>query len=405
MIIKISYESKYSLSTVKDGENILTGMAVISENPKKEVKHILKKDKSYLENIKELNKYYPNYQYADITKNTVIGILCRLVGEVRRVDSLDQNHPIISLENFISFENKNVTFQNEIVLLHTALKEVQNNAAGVIPDSKSNHFLLSKNTLSETLMSVFNYKTQEEILKFLNLLLNNDPSLFYNHYNGEIKANTFVVNYLNAEKNHGEVIKGIIFNENENTLKEIGGRLFFGKSEKVQELEKFIRFSEKKPTDIKLKREQLEINEIYNIWGFLFSKKISFLTQNNLFKKELSNSLNRDKTSIKGLAPNSASMTIKDFYSNFVTDKKTSWSMPYSVDLKKDLFSTEDIEFFNKDSKVGLTKESGELIIKINVPLEQELDIYKKIENAGVNTFHMGKKGLAYVSDIILEKI
>ena len=38
MRIKISYESKYSLSTVVDGVNVLTGMAQITAGKKKEVK-------------------------------------------------------------------------------------------------------------------------------------------------------------------------------------------------------------------------------------------------------------------------------------------------------------------------------------------------------------------------------
>ena len=47
-----------------------------------------------------------------------------------------------------------------------------------------------------------------------------------------------------------------------------------------------------------------------------------------------------------------------------------------------------------------LTKTSGEL--EINLPLDQAEadDLKQKIENAGVSSFYLGKKGLAFVKEI-----
>ena len=47
-----------------------------------------------------------------------------------------------------------------------------------------------------------------------------------------------------------------------------------------------------------------------------------------------------------------------------------------------------------------MTKASGQLEIIIDVEREKGLEIKMLIENAGVSSFYLGKKGLAYVSNI-----
>ncbi len=47
-----------------------------------------------------------------------------------------------------------------------------------------------------------------------------------------------------------------------------------------------------------------------------------------------------------------------------------------------------------------LTKASGKLIIKLDVPLEKAREIESMIDCAGVSSFYLGKKGLAYVSNL-----
>ncbi len=404
MKIKIAYESKYSLATTKNGENILTGMAVITADSNKSAKDLFKKENTFLENVKELNKFYPNYQYADITQNTVLGILCRLVGEVRRLDTLDETHPIIALKDKISFKNVNTEFQNETVLLHTPLKEVQNNAGGLIPEEKSGHFLLTRNPLSETLLSVFKIETQEEMLSLLEGMKNNDKSLFYSKYPDDIKANTFVKEMSLADNKNAEIIEGFLFKDGDCLWKEVNGRLFRGPVAGVLALEEDIAENlDNKAFNVTNRRKELDVDEIFNIFGAVFALKIAFLRKNELFEKEFENSLNGAKTSIKGLAPGSGSITIKDFYVNFVTDKKMSWTMPYSVDLRRDLFVKEDLKEFNTFAKLGVTKECGYLEISIDISEDDALDLFNRIDEAGVNTFHLGKKGLAYIEEISLE--
>lgn len=49
-----------------------------------------------------------------------------------------------------------------------------------------------------------------------------------------------------------------------------------------------------------------------------------------------------------------------------------------------------------------MTKASGQLEILIDVDRDKGQEIKTLIENAGVSSFYLGKKGLAYVSNIRL---
>jgi len=84
--------------------------------------------------------------------------------------------------------------------------------------------------------------------------------------------------------------------------------------------------------------------------------------------------------------------TKKDFMNRFTTgEKKKIWGNPY----------------MRKERKKGegevvslMTKASGQLEIKIDVGRDKAKEIKRLIENAGVSSFYLGKKGLAYVTDI-----
>lgn len=47
-----------------------------------------------------------------------------------------------------------------------------------------------------------------------------------------------------------------------------------------------------------------------------------------------------------------------------------------------------------------MTKASGQLEINIDVDRDKAKEIKTLIENAGVSSFYLGKKGLAYVTNI-----
>lgn len=86
--------------------------------------------------------------------------------------------------------------------------------------------------------------------------------------------------------------------------------------------------------------------------------------------------------------------TKKDFMDRFTTgSKKIIWGNPYLLKERKK----------GEGEVVSvLTKASGQLEIQLNISRDQAIDLEQKIENAGVSSFYLGKKGLAYVTDIRL---
>lgn len=85
--------------------------------------------------------------------------------------------------------------------------------------------------------------------------------------------------------------------------------------------------------------------------------------------------------------------TTKDFMSRFTTgDKKKIWGNPY---IRK-----ERIKGIGEVTSL-MTKASGQLEINLDVSREKAKEIKSMIENAGISSFYLGKKGLAYISQEI----
>ena len=84
--------------------------------------------------------------------------------------------------------------------------------------------------------------------------------------------------------------------------------------------------------------------------------------------------------------------TKKDFMSRYTSgDKKKIWGNPY---IRK-----ERVKGVGEITSL-MEKAGGTLNIDIAVDRDLAKDLLNKIENAGVSSFYLGKKGLAYVSDI-----
>lgn len=99
------------------------------------------------------------------------------------------------------------------------------------------------------------------------------------------------------------------------------------------------------------------------------------------------------KTKVGGLSGISNNgFTKKDFMSQYTSGgKKKIWGNPY---VRKEI-----IKGLGQVTSL-MEKAGGILNININIEREQAKDIKEMIENAGVSSFYLGKKGLAYVSDI-----
>ncbi|MDN4501557.1 type I-Fv CRISPR-associated protein Cas5fv [Alteromonadaceae bacterium BrNp21-10] len=84
--------------------------------------------------------------------------------------------------------------------------------------------------------------------------------------------------------------------------------------------------------------------------------------------------------------------TKKDFMARYTSgEKKKIWGNPY---IRK-----EKIKGIGEVTSL-MEKAGGTLNIDLAVDRETAMDFKDKIENAGVSSFYLGKKGLAYVSDI-----
>jgi hypothetical protein len=82
----------------------------------------------------------------------------------------------------------------------------------------------------------------------------------------------------------------------------------------------------------------------------------------------------------------------RDFMKNFVTGgEKKIWGNPYIRE-----------EFVKGEGKTKhlMTKASGTLEMTLNISRDKAKEIKLMIDNAGVSSFYLGKKGLAYVSAI-----
>jgi hypothetical protein len=93
---------------------------------------------------------------------------------------------------------------------------------------------------------------------------------------------------------------------------------------------------------------------------------------------------------ISGISHNG--FTVKNIMDRFTTGgQKIIWGNPY---MKK-----EKIKGLGEVTSM-LSKASGQLEIIIDVDRQKATEIKQLIENAGVSSFYLGKKGLAYVSSI-----
>lgn len=93
---------------------------------------------------------------------------------------------------------------------------------------------------------------------------------------------------------------------------------------------------------------------------------------------------------ISGISNNG--FTPKDFMDKYTTgSKKLIYGNPYVRE-----------EFVKGEGKTKrlLTKVSGQLVIHLHIDLDRAIELKRMIDNAGVSAFYLGKKGLAYVSHV-----
>ncbi|HGJ5860377.1 MAG TPA: type I-Fv CRISPR-associated protein Cas5fv [Arsenophonus nasoniae] len=313
------------------------------------------KGRKFIASNQELKKKNTaNFKYRPISKDTIIGILNRLIGEQRKLYQArqDPDYYFKTIESILTEQDikDNATLTQELVFIRNMSGEDPNSFTGMI---KSNDPAF-KSDFSPQLWGTL-FLSLDEVIQFV---LNDDfqftPSIF-------------------------ELEPIVIIN-------------------RLEELKKI------KP--IKLSDEsQKAFDHIQNRFSntlFKFTAKglfipISFYTSALYIQisrlqtqYDLTHILTK-QGNISGIAK-TGSITPKDFMGTYTTGKKKLvWGNPYILKEKK-----------KGEGEVvqSLTKASGRLAITLNIPKEQARDLEQKIEDAGVSSFYIGKKGLAYVTDI-----
>lgn len=406
MKIIINYSSKLSnsFSEKETKKNKVVSLGAIQESIKNE-KVIITENDTYEDVLFKINKVHPNFNYNPISKGTVEGVLARLLGETRYLDRAlkeDADHIIHKLSDKITFDVFDRNIFNEIIRVATPEKEVQNNGAGVVKNSAKNHILLSKNKYSELLYSIFNLDSIDKIELFLSIIENSksikEIKDFFIKHNLNYKKEFNLIDFLNNYNDHVNTIKSYDKHYRDLLKKSEKEKISFSDVSDI-EAERYILLLKKFGRINKQDEKAYFTPKFISLTGVLLYTLIDFMISLGL-KSELVNNLIEEKNNnIKGIAVLSGGLTIKDFYSAFVESKKTTSNSPYFLNSK--FFNKKENKDINQGNfNLGATKEDGVLEINIDVSEEDAIDIKKQIDNVGVSTFQLGKKGLAYVKEI-----
>ena len=424
MKIIISYSSKWSAEFTDPitHKNKVVSLKALTQK-EKELDVVLEKNDTYEETMLKISTVYKNFVYKTINKNTVLGIISRLIGEVRYLDRINPNedHPINKIMNKVSFNIYDRKLYNEIISLTKPVTKVQSNGGGLINTNQTDFILLSDNDYSRIIFSLFNLKSLKDIDNFvsfiektpnkeelLNFIKNNNYM-----YSKKIELHEFVKyhkehsdlfynidkQYIKYKRYQSEIFKGnfidedkiITLNEEVNNYIKLLNRIALFTEKNIDSEGKYNAFSTFGSINDKNSVAKL------NIIGLLYYMVVKWIIKCGN-KKEIDNLLINENDNIPGIASNSGKMTVKDFY-GFFSPRKLSWSMPYILESK--YFKKQDAKHFNQNNtNIGVGKEDGILEIIIDIPTEEAILIYEQIKAAAVSTFYVGKKGLAYVKGI-----
>lgn len=310
--------------------------------------------RGFLGSITQLKKNKENFISRRVSHDTVMGVLNRLIGEQRKLYQarIDGKYYFQELdkEEVIKFKNIENASSEMVYIRNFTGSTDQNSFSGMIKGSDP----IFNSKYSKQLWGVL-FLDFQDLCNFINnptfsinTNIDFDPLSIVNRF--ECLSKLKIIETFDA------VQMAILELKNRNP--DIN---YFDDKEKV------------KPLAVYCSAFYLQI--------FRLSEKF-----------DLSNSLTK-KGLVSGIA-RSGSFTIKDFMDRFTTgNKKIVWGNPYLLKEKR-----------KGEGEVSslLTKASGALEIQIDIPKEKALQLKEMIENAGVSSFYLGKKGLAFVEEIII---
>lgn len=299
------------------------------------------------------NDQYSNFIKRELSIDTIMGVLNRLIGDQRKLYQSRQSlsYYFSDIENNVTFDdiqNKSKPVNAEIVYIRNITGSTdQNSFTGMI---KGNDPIFSAK-YSDALWGVLTLEFGE-LCRFIN-------------------DQNFVVN---------------------NTVK-------FGPLSVLTQLE---RLNGLKATEVidDVEKALSTLNSHFSDAAYLDNKGMIkpimfYCSALYLQIARLSNShdLTAILTKSGGLSGISKrGFTPKDFMDKFTTgNKKPIWGNPYILKERR-----------KGEGEVTsmLTKANGTLEINLNIPADKAIELKEMIEAAGVSSFYLGKKGLAYVDSI-----
>jgi len=314
-----------------------------------------KKGRNFVASMTELKKS-ENFYTRGISKNTVMGILSRLIGDQRKLyDARKSNHYYFAdKEQFITFEDKPTVINHEIVYIRNMKGSTDQNSFTGMIKVKEPIFLSDYSQEFWGILAL-------DIEQLCDFILD-EKSLAQFHIAQPISLDPISI------LNRLDVIGKIKPVQAEGRLKQA--------SEQLEAL-----FDKYKP--VNAKGLQLFL-PMYCSALYLQMKRLVSQYDMTTAKSKMGG--------ISGISNNG--FTPKDFMDKYTTGtKKLIYGNPY---LRE--------EFVKGEGKIShkLTKASGQLEITLDIEVDTAKELKQMIENAGVSSFYLGKKGLAYMSEIRL---
>lgn len=297
---------------------------------------------------------YANFIKRNISHDTVMGLLNRLIGDQRKLYQARQsdNYFFADLEPHITFsdqQDRSKPINSEMVYIRNMTGNTDQNAfTGMI---KANDPVFSE-SYSNAFWGVLTLDI-ESLCQFINEIEFQIPS--------------------NVQFDPISVLQQL---ENLNGLKAID---VTGSVELAMEtLRKTF-----PDLDYKIANEKIKPIELY--CSALYLQIARLKSQDHDVSKALTKSGSISGISKRGFTP-------KDFMNTYTTgNKKPIWGNPYLLKEKR-----------KGEGEVTslLTKANGTLNIQLDIPEEKAEQLKDMIDAAGVSSFYLGKKGLAYVDSL-----
>ena len=339
-------------------------------------------------NFKASSKSQETADVRNISKNTVLGVLCRLIGDQRKL------YQATASDDFY-FKNLDMTFQevnsNSICWNETALlinksenRPSQSSFIGVLDENEPLFF----SKYSYTLWSILDYDFEE----LLDFIINTDIDI----KEGTVSPRQILnrVRYDISSMDKIEFVSNSI-ESLEIRLKEEVLKLKPRES-KVLELQEEIEALVIKSQSSKNIVFERKLRDAVNKLSNEFSDQAYYEKSDSVYPSRIyagalyllvlemtkqgfdTSDLITKKGTIKGFSKRGFN-GVRDFLNPLMGNKKKTTHTPYL-----------------------LTKASGQLEIILDIDVAKAKELKQMIDNAGVSSFYLGKKGLAYVSDIRL---